>query len=54
MAFDHDTVASLQAAVAQSSHYTVTDDSYTDAGTHYVTLTLTDADNTRWPDGDAA
>ena len=44
----------LQAAVAQSSHYTVTDDSYTDAGTHYVTLTLTDADNTRWPDGDAA
>ncbi len=44
---------SLQAAVVQSSYYTVSNDSYTDAGTHYVTLALTDADNTRWPDDDA-
>lgn len=44
----------LQAVVAQSSNYTVSNDSYTDAGTHYVTLTLTDADNTRWPDSDGA
>ena len=44
------TGSKLQPDIAQSNDYTVSDNAYTNAGTHNVTLTLTDPANTCWAD----